>query len=280
MFQCEICQKVLKNSRGLSGHVKTHGLTSEAYKIKFGIIKFCPDCNKQLLLDNKTGFCGSCRDRTGENNPFYGKHHSDIVKSSLSETSSVASLLNWQNDEYREKVLKGTVGKKRSDSFKETQSKNTTRQMADDSQRELRSKAMKESWELGLIPLSKNTSMNSSKGEKEIIKTLSDFYNIEVKTLHIGGNYFYPDMIIEDRLIIEYNGDYWHANPNKYNKDFIIERSKQKAEDIWKRDEYRISKFKSIGYEVLVVWESEYKANPKETINIIRKRIKECLKEN
>lgn len=66
--------------------------------------------------------------------------------------------------------------------------------------------------------------------------------------------------------IIEFNGDYWHANPNIYNEHDFIERKDSEAWEIWKKDSYKIKTAESYGYKVLVVWESEYNENKENTI--------------
>ena len=63
--------------------------------------------------------------------------------------------------------------------------------------------------------------------------------------------------------IIEFNGDYWHANPKIYDNDDLIRGTK--AEDIWKRDALKISIAESHGFRTFVVWENDY-INNKEKI--------------
>jgi antitoxin component of MazEF toxin-antitoxin module len=65
--------------------------------------------------------------------------------------------------------------------------------------------------------------------------------------------------------IIEFNGDYWHANPQLFTSSAII-RGK-KAEDIWKRDQMKLKTATVLGFKTYVVWESEFKNNRIETIN-------------
>lgn len=66
--------------------------------------------------------------------------------------------------------------------------------------------------------------------------------------------------------IIEFNGDYWHANPSKFKEDSIMIRGKL-AKEIWVKDKEKIDFAKSLGYEILVIWESEYKQYKQQTIN-------------
>lgn len=49
-------------------------------------VKICPNCNSSIGYYAKT--CGKCRDRTKDNNPFYGKSHTEETKSILREKMS------------------------------------------------------------------------------------------------------------------------------------------------------------------------------------------------
>lgn len=63
--------------------------------------------------------------------------------------------------------------------------------------------------------------------------------------------------------VIEFNVDYWHANPLKYKSDFEVGRSRKTTKEIREADARKIQLAESHGYEVKIVWESEYKKNPK-----------------
>lgn len=60
------------------------------------------------------------------------------------------------------------------------------------------------------------------------------------------------------KKIIEYNGDYWHANPKKYKPDFVVQQRGMTAKEIWEHDQHKIEKAMARGFEVLVVWESDF----------------------
>lgn len=66
--------------------------------------------------------------------------------------------------------------------------------------------------------------------------------------------------------IIEYNGDFWHSNPDVYRHDYVNPRTKIKAVDKWALDSIKIRYAQSQGYEVLVIWERDFKNNTEETI--------------
>ena len=79
---------------------------------------------------------------------------------------------------------------------------------------------------------------------------------------------FVYDFRLGDK-IVEFDGDYWHANPAIYeHDDYIGERSGKPmiASDIWASDAEKILAAEQHGFQVLRVWESEYKEAPKTTI--------------
>jgi G:T-mismatch repair DNA endonuclease (very short patch repair protein) len=88
---------------------------------------------------------------------------------------------------------------------------------------------------------------------------------------HING-YARYDFKYKNK-IIEFNGNYWHANPNKYAHDTIISyprNKKIKASNIWHKDAKKIEIAKMAGYEVLVIWEDQLKGDINKLIKNIR----------
>ena len=68
------------------------------------------------------------------------------------------------------------------------------------------------------------------------------------------------------KKIIEFNGDYWHMNPDKYNKDDFNHNLRCTAEEKWNMDRKKINLIESEGYQVLTVWEGDYSKNPDKVI--------------
>lgn len=62
----------------------------------------------------------------------------------------------------------------------------------------------------------------------------------------------------ELKIVIEYNGDYWHCNPETWKPDDYNKAIKMFAKDKWHSDFKRKMMLKKIGYRVIVVWESEW----------------------
>ena len=79
------------------------------------------------------------------------------------------------------------------------------------------------------------------------------------KFLHDLDRYVFFDFFDETTgRIIEFNGDYWHANPLIYESDSIIHmpgRTRTLAKDVWQWDESRNKAIETeYGYKVFVVW--------------------------
>jgi G:T-mismatch repair DNA endonuclease (very short patch repair protein) len=74
---------------------------------------------------------------------------------------------------------------------------------------------------------------------------------------------------------IEFNGDFWHCNPKDFEPEQIHRIKGKKAADIWRIDEDKKNLIENLGYQVLTIWESEYKKNPKQTLEKCIKFINE-----
>lgn len=96
----------------------------------------------------------------------------------------------------------------------------------------------------------------SSKKESEFIehciKPLGVEYNTQyyLKDLHHFCDVFIPSK----NSIIEFQGDYWHGNPNKYSNDELSEYQKKKVNKDKELREYCSKN----GINLIEVWESDY----------------------
>lgn len=78
------------------------------------------------------------------------------------------------------------------------------------------------------------------------------------------------------KLVIEVYGDFWHANPEKYSEDYIVNKKTLKtAKDVWIRDSIRKEKIEKYGYKVLVFWEKDILSKKYDYVEFISNYIKE-----
>ena len=113
-----------------------------------------------------------------------------------------------------------------------------------------------------------STGYNISKAEKELLKIFQE-NNIATETQYclLGKNqkaYVYDFRL--NKKIIEYFGDFWHANPQIYDSTFLNPISKKTFNAIQKSNNERIKFAEQNGYEILVIWENDFNKNKEETI--------------
>ena len=83
-----------------------------------------------------------------------------------------------------------------------------------------------------------------------------------------GGVWLYDFTDIKNKKIIEFHGDMFHGNPKKYNSvDYPHPFRKHiTAQEMWDKDKRKLDIAIENGYEVLVVWDSEYRWGDKQEI--------------
>jgi G:T-mismatch repair DNA endonuclease (very short patch repair protein) len=96
---------------------------------------------------------------------------------------------------------------------------------------------------------------------------------------------FFFDFLIRNlNILIEVQGDYWHANPLKYKRSDLISYPEKiiLAEDVWKKDLDKRKKAENKGFKVMYLWESELIKIKNESMidYILLKKILETLNEN
>lgn len=116
--------------------------------------------------------------------------------------------------------------------------------------------------------------------EKRIGNTLFYAENEISVFLPISNTYAYLDCYEKNsNKCIEFNGDYWHANPSIYEKDTVLKYPNNniiKASDKWQNDKNRIDAIKrELGCEILVIWEHDYLQNKKDVIDLCVKFLEE-----
>lgn len=119
--------------------------------------------------------------------------------------------------------------------------------------------------------MNKNSGQYSSKLANDFFERLTTeldlsrdnvYYNEnELPIITVDGNVFLYDYHIKGSAeIIEFHGDYWHANPKKYLPSDTIQYPSDVymlAEEVWEKDKKKIDTACDLGYNILVIWESD-----------------------
>ncbi len=218
---------------------------------KFTTTRICPNCKNEILittthptttcrnyfntLKNKS-VCKKCLGGVmeGKNNPFFGKKHSDKTKNQISKSrvgKGVGENNAMANPKHREKASKGFIER------------------------------------LNKTPI---IYYSRSKKEKELYNLIKKKYK-NVKHSFTVDKFICDIFIPEKNLIIEYNGDYWHCNPNKYESNYYHKIKNKTAKEIWEYDKNRIDILKQNGYNLEVIWEYDYNKTPDLIDKLLRK---------
>ena len=287
---CKVCGIY---SHQLSSHIKTHNLTAEQYKNIYN----SPLCSQTYLENSSKRIKGDKNpgyNHNGKLSPFskkfvkYQNLDDDEKNKVISEMAYEAQIKSKENGNLavtKEYFIKrGASEEEATKLLKERQTtfnKDICIQKYGIEEGIKRWSQRQEKWQNNLKckpedeikrinRLKTSSSGNISKAEKEIFKSLNNIID-DIETQYIiNKNKGYVFDIRVGNKLIEYNGDYWHCNPSIYPSNFYNKTVQKTAEDIWKKDNAKYSFAKENGYDVLVIWEKDYKQNPE-------KIIKECL---
>lgn len=109
-------------------------------------------------------------------------------------------------------------------------------------------------------------SSNSSKPEMQWLDSLgipNDNKHRHCK-IYIGKSYIKPDGFDPNtNTIYEFYGDYFHGNPLVYNADVINHKNKKTCGELYKKTLERAISIKDAGYNLVFIWESDWKNKEK-----------------
>ena len=95
--------------------------------------------------------------------------------------------------------------------------------------------------------------------------TLLDSVGIPYVRQHsINGRFIVDALVVESRVVLEFDGDYWHGNPARYRAPGprqIRQMSRDKARDAY---------LAACGYRVIRFWESDMKHKVDEVLSRLR----------
>ena len=83
----------------------------------------------------------------------------------------------------------------------------------------------------------------------------------------LGKTFAFDFVHKSSKVIIEFQGDFWHGNPKIFERDNILPYNKKTYSEIWDNDLIKKNAIESCGYKVIYVWESDYIKDPNNEIN-------------
>lgn len=92
------------------------------------------------------------------------------------------------------------------------------------------------------------------------------------------GYYSYDYVLVNKKIVLEYNGTYWHCDPRIYQPDFWHSKKKKFAYQIWEKDEKKKQIAQKAGYVYLAIWEYDLQRMTDEQIKqYLADSIKNCV---
>lgn len=127
------------------------------------------------------------------------------------------------------------------------------------------------------IASSRHPKSHSSQAELTFVNDIESALGEEIKYSaktnqfslwnHYSNTINFYDLVDTDRnKIIEFHGDYWHCNPKRYSSEFIHSHSGLTAKQIWEKDYLKIKTALDRGFQVKIVWWSDYEQNREKII--------------
>lgn len=101
------------------------------------------------------------------------------------------------------------------------------------------------------------------------IRSMLDLQSLGFVSEQLVDKYFVDELNEKQKIIIEINGDYIHANPKKFKPNDIIRFYKGifTAAEKWESDKQKIDTLTSMGYRVITIWESDDLEEIKKQLN-------------
>ena len=114
--------------------------------------------------------------------------------------------------------------------------------------------------------------------ERKVAEALDDMLIAYERQFTLNSKVF-DFRVSRTNLLIEVNGDFWHANPASYGPedDVAVPGSKKKAKEIWAKDDRKMKMAVKHGYDTIVIWEQELKGK---TLNEIKDLILNKMRES
>jgi G:T-mismatch repair DNA endonuclease (very short patch repair protein) len=117
-----------------------------------------------------------------------------------------------------------------------------------------------------ILDFSRRSRGRISKFQKEVYSNILLIDGMSKMEKEINSEITSDIYIPSKNLIVECYGDYWHCNPKKYSAEYFNKNLKMRAISKWRLDAVRINIIKNKGFDILIVWENDWKTNKEKVL--------------
>lgn len=251
-YLCKICKKEIKSKSGLGSHIKNqhNNFNYNSYLLKFENIDI-------IALEKE--WSSKSKERKEKQLAGLKKYLETGARRSPKDRMTIEEYNNWRNSMNKVFSLEWFIdkyGKKLGQQKYRERSNKISKQMKGNN-------------------FCNNNFKQCSKMSQELFWEIykqinfNEIYFMELNHEYgCGTGQNFDFVVVDNKKIIEFNGDKWHANPVIYGENDIPMPGfiDKKAKQIWNEDILKNNKAIKNGFEILIIWESEYIKNKEKTI--------------
>ena len=206
------------------------------------------DISESSNLISKHKYKKTCQNKYGVNNVSQLKSVKDKKKKTFIKNYGVDNI--FKDDEFKNWIQENNFAwNNLSEEDKKKRIKKQT-------------KSIKKYWN-NLSDDQKNKIFNyngTSKLETLISESLNNLSISYTSQFVLNGKLF-DFRLTNTNVLIEVNGDYWHCNPKKYQKNEKVRfpGGLKMVSDVWEKDKVKRLKAEKEGFKVVYIWEDEIK---------------------
>jgi len=250
-FKCEICGKEFKAIT--NSHLRRHEITTEEYKTRYpdSLLGNFDRFNEWRHSDENKKNCQKMTEKV---------YASEDIK--LKRKNRVREATQTKEYKRRQSELMTKIYKNNPEEYVRSRKRTPTSWMKKSNYERWSILYGKDIADLKMENwIQKNKLPSNSKDTKpeRIFALILDMHNIEYEKQKPVKKYKCDFYIPKYNLIVEIDGDYWHANPEKYQPEDLIGGKKLLAKDIWEKDKIKSKAIIDEGYVLKRYWASELK---------------------
>jgi very-short-patch-repair endonuclease len=251
-YICEICKKTFKAIT--NSHLKHHGITTEEYRKLYPQARFGDFSRFEAW-------------RNSQENRLHLQENTRLVygNEETLEKKRNARRIACERPEYLKKLSEASKRNSSSENMKKVYStakdrisykmrlSNFERWKLKFGEEEAQIRLQDWSQKNRLPALSKDTS--PERAFESFLKVLELKYIKQFRTQGYICDFYLPDY----NVVVEIDGDYWHANPKIFSSHDLIGKKKVSAQMIWDHDVKKTKSLIDAEYAVVRYWASELK---------------------
>lgn len=251
-YTCKICNKEIKSKSGLGTHIKNQ---HKEFTYKLYLLKYE---NIDIEFIEKEWLSGA-KERKQKQLEGFRRYQQIGAKKSPKDRMTEEQYEKWKNSMSKVFTLDWFIQK-----YGEELGKQKYQERSD-----------KISKQTVGHNRNKNNHSQCSKVSQELFWELYkqlDFNEVYFMELNheysCGTAQNFDFVVVDNKKVIEFNGDKWHANPKLFEENDIIMPGflNMKAKQIWQKDILKQNKVVKNGYEIKIIWESDYYKNKEKVI--------------